>query len=204
MADSGARKNLRALIALALFAAASLWLTYRAHQLAAALREAREDGRFAALLHQPAPDFTLPLLLAAEGQPAEVAIADLKGKIVLISFWASWCRPCHIEMPLLNQYYLSRRHQGVEVIAISTDSDREAALRYARDNRFAFPMVWDAQDTVANQYRIKALPTLVIVDPNGRITRFEEGARFNLEAWLDAQIAAIHRQGREAKKSQAD
>ena len=101
----------RAGIALALFVAATVLVTWRAHRLAQSLEE-REKSKTSALRGQPAPEFSLPVLTpAGQSAPAaaELALADYRGQIVLISFWASWCRPCDYELPLLNQFYLARR-----------------------------------------------------------------------------------------------
>jgi len=110
----------RAGIALALFVAATVLVTWRAHRLAQSLEE-REKSKTSALRGQPAPEFSLPVLTpAGQSAPAaaELALADYRGQIVLISFWASWCRPCDYELPLLNQFYLARREQGVQVIQV--------------------------------------------------------------------------------------
>jgi len=185
--------------ALVAFLLATVWLAYRAHQLEHSLKEKIERPG-TALLGKPAPEFSLPVLVAAvhgsEGvAPAPVALAAARGKIVFVSFWASWCRPCDYELPLLNQFYLAQRERGVEVIAISTDEDRTAALRYVEDKQFALPMVWDEGGRVAEQYQVEALPTLVVIGPEGYVRQYERGLRMDLESWLDAQVRAIFPKG---------
>ena len=192
----------RAGIALALFVAATVLVTWRAHRLAQSLEE-REKSKTSALRGQPAPEFSLPVLTpsgralgtspAGQSVPAaaELALADYRGQIVLISFWASWCRPCDYELPLLNQFYLARREQGVQVIAISTDSDRAAAQKYADDRKFALPMVWDEGGRVADLYQADVLPTLIVIDPAGRVREVAHGARMDLDSWLDRQVRLL-------------
>jgi len=183
----------RAGIALALFVAATVLVTWRAHRLAQSLEE-REKSKTSALRGQPAPEFSLPVLTpAGQSAPAaaELALADYRGQIVLISFWASWCRPCDYELPLLNQFYLARREQGVQVIAISTDSDRAAAQKYADDRKYAMPMVWDEGGRVADLYQADVLPTLIIIDPAGRVREVGHGARMDLDSWLDRQVRLL-------------
>lgn len=193
----------RAGIALALFVAATVLVTWRAHRLAQSLEE-REKSKTSALRGQPAPEFSLPVLIPA-GQPApaaaELALADYRGQIVLISFWASWCRPCDYELPLLNQFYLSRREQGVQVIAISVDCDRAAAQQYADNRKYAMPMVWDEGGRVADLYQADVLPTLIVIDPAGRVREVGHGARMDLEVWLDRQVRQLAAQKPAEKKA---
>lgn len=182
-------------IALGLFLAATVWITYSAHQLERSLKEEGEPKQ-AALIGQPAPDFTLPRLEAASADPVtpapgEISLTEQRGQVVILSFWASWCRPCDYELPLLNQFYLAHRNQGVTAIAISVDSEREAALRYARSHTFALPMAWDERGHIADRYKVDALPTLVVIDPEGRIRRYERGLRYDLDSWLQTQVRAL-------------
>ncbi|MBI2956303.1 MAG: TlpA family protein disulfide reductase [Acidobacteria bacterium] len=194
--NGAANQRIRLWVALGLFVVGSTSLTYYAHRLQDRLRRGAEDTRTSSLHGQAAPDFTLPVLIPPAGAPpgavpAEVRLADHQGKIVFISFWASWCRPCHYELPLLNQFYLAHRQSNVEVIAISTDDDRQAAVDYAQKSNFAFPMVWDADGRVSDAYRVEALPSLVVVNPEGKVWRYEEGMRFDLEAWLREQVRVL-------------
>src|SRR3989338_5550060 len=130
-----------------------------------------------------------------------LALAAYRGQIVLISFWASWCRPCDYELPLLNQFYLASREQGVQVIAISTDSDRAAAQKYADDRKYAMPMVWDPGGRVADLYQADVLPTLIIIDPAGRVREVGHGVRGDLDSWLDSQVRLLTAQKPAEKKA---
>lgn len=193
----------RAGIALALFVAATVLVTWRAHRLAQSLEE-REKSKTSALRGKPAPEFSLPVLTpAGQSAPAaaELALADYRGQIVLISFWASWCRPCDYELPLLNQFYLARREQGVQVIAISVDSDRAAAQKYADDRKYAMPMVWDPGGRVAELYQADVLPTLIVIDAAGRVREVGHGARVDLDSWLDRQVRLLTAQKPAEKKA---
>lgn len=198
------RSGRGATAALGLFLLASAWLTHHAHRLEDSLKS-KEENTTASLLRQPAPEFSLPLLRASSpaaggGAPQQsessqavqkVSLADYRGKIVLVSFWASWCRPCDYELPLLSQFYAENQQRGVEVIGISIDSDRRAALRYAESRRLNLPLVWDAQGRVADLYKVESLPTLVVIDREGRIRQAERGLRYDLESWLQTQIRSL-------------
>lgn len=192
----------RAGIALGLFVAATALVTWRAHVLEESLFK-RKESKISALRGKPAPDFSLPVLTAS-GQPApaaaELALAEHRGKVVLISFWASWCKPCDYELPLLNQFYLAHR-EDVHVIAISTDSDRAAAQAYADKRQYAFPMVWDEGGRVGDLYKVEVLPTLIVIDAAGRVREVEHGARADLEFWLDRQVRELASKKPEEKKT---
>jgi len=196
--DAVKHERLWAGVALALFAGVSVYLTYHAQRLEKSLEE-RETKKVSALRGQPAPDFTLPALANAPGGAERVALADYRGQVVFVSFWASWCRPCDYELPLLNQFYVNHRDRNIQVIAVSVDSDRAAALAYLEKRQFALPMVWDQGGRVADLYKAEALPTLIVIDPEGRVREVERGVRMDLEAWLDLQVRAHSR-----KKPAAD
>lgn len=183
----------------ALFLLASAGLSFYAHRLEDSLHADDAKAR-SSLQGQQAPEFSADLLNASTpggdaGPPPQVSLAEHRGKLVFLSFWASWCRPCDYELPLLNQFYLANRENGVEVLAISTDEAREDALEYARSRGFALPMLWDQGGRVARLYQVNALPTLVVIDPEGRVRHYEEGLRYDLDSWLQEQVRSLlHRQ----------
>jgi len=183
---------------LALFLAGSAGLQYYAHRLQASLNG--EEAKQSSLHNQAAPEFSLEVLEVAptdvaQTPPRQVSLADHRGEVVLLSFWASWCRPCDYELPVLNQFYLANREHGVAVLAISTDADRQAALRYAQERRLELPMLWDQDGRVADSYQVRSLPTLVIIDPQGRVRQVERGLRYDMESWLRRQVRQLQQSG---------
>lgn len=184
--------GLRLLVALFLIGSAGL--NFYAHRLQDSLRRDQEGSR-SSLQGQPAPEFSVVVLeTSAAGEtapPRNVNLADHRGKLVFLSFWASWCRPCDYELPLLDQFYRAHRQRGVEVLAISTDDTREAALAYAQSRRFALPMLWDQGGHVAELYQVNSLPTLVVIDPEGRVRQHETGLRYDLDSWLREQVSQL-------------
>ena len=183
-----ARGTWRARTLLGLFLAASAVLNFYAHRAETSQADAGGEAS-SPLLGKPAPDFSVPFLPVSTDTPeGRVSLAELRGKVVFISFWASWCRPCDYELPVLNQFYLTHRNQGVEVLGISTDQDREAALEYAQSRNFTLPMLWDESGRVAALYQVEALPTLIVVDPDGRVRQAVRGLRVDLNSWLALQL----------------
>jgi cytochrome c biogenesis protein CcmG/thiol:disulfide interchange protein DsbE len=113
-----------------------------------------------------APDFTLDLV--GGGQ---VTLSELRGDVVLINLWTSWCPPCRLEMPAIQQVYEANRERGLEVLAVNmTYQDSEsAAVEFARELGLTFPILLDRTGVVGYQYQLRSLPTTFFVDRQGVI-----------------------------------
>lgn len=111
------------------------------------------------------PDFTLKTL---EGQ--EITLSGLKGKVVLLDFWATWCGPCKESIPHLIQLYKSYKDRGFELIGMSTDKagDVEMVRRFAKSLDIPYPIIL-TPDEVARSYKVTGLPTTVLIDKKGKI-----------------------------------
>lgn len=120
-------------------------------------------GTFA--LDQPAPDFSLSLVFV-DGRRQR--LSDLRGKPVVLNFWATWCVPCKAEMPALQALY---NEQGAgstfELLAINMHEAAEPAAAYGVELGLAFPLVVDLDGQIPSSYRVRALPTTVIIDAQG-------------------------------------
>ena len=115
-------------------------------------------------LGQIAPDFSLPLL----GKPGRLNLAEQRGKVVLISFWASWCGPCRIEMPALDKAWPSYKGKDVAFIGVSVDDNPEAAERFLEAIPLGFPSLIDTSgDVSGGAWRVSSLPTTVVLDRRG-------------------------------------
>ena len=113
---------------------------------------------------EPAPDFQLQLL---DGR--SVSLADLRGKTVLLDFWATWCPPCVLEIPELNAFYAEHRERGVELLAIAIDVDEaEELATWTRERGVAYPVAIGDTD-VAQLYGAEQFPFHVLLSPDGRI-----------------------------------
>ena len=119
-----------------------------------------------------APDFALREL---HGQ--EVKLSGYRGrKTVVVSFWASWCVPCRLEMPSLEAFYQKNRDRDVELLAVSIDQNPRAAQQYAQENKLPFPVLLDEDSKTADSYNVEGIPTLFVVDKQGKVRFFHTGA----------------------------
>jgi peroxiredoxin len=115
-----------------------------------------------------APDFSLELLGGAE-----ITLSELKGKVVVVNLWASWCPPCRAEMPALQSAYQADRHRGLEIVAINTTfQDGEIdAQQFANSLGLTFPIALDRTGTVSRQYLLRALPSTFFIGRDGVIRK---------------------------------
>ena len=114
---------------------------------------------------ESAPEFTLEQL---DGEP--VSLAALRGKTVIIDFWATWCPPCEFQVPELNAFYEDHKDSGkVAVLGVSVDTDGPDVVReWTTEKGVSYPILLGGED-LARRYGAMGFPTLVIVDPEGHI-----------------------------------
>ncbi len=116
---------------------------------------------------RPAPDIALP-----DPEARERRLSSLKGRWVLIDFWASWCRPCRMENPRVVQLYQKYHPKGFEILGVSLDYQKEAWIQAIRQDNLSWIHVSDLrgwQSGAAQLYRVSSIPFTVLVDPEGRI-----------------------------------
>ncbi len=119
----------------------------------------------------PAPDFTLTDL---DGQT--VTLSDLQGQVVLLNFWATWCGPCRLEMPLLQAAYTERQSQGFTILAIDLDDPVADVLDFRDALGLTFPVLLDPGTTVTDLYRVRGWPTSYFINRDGFVSRQHIGA----------------------------
>jgi thiol-disulfide isomerase/thioredoxin len=151
----------------------TLW-TFRVPQGATQVDEFKNDANDpgSAFRGRPAFDFTLKDL---KGRPR--SLKSLRGKTVLLDFWATWCGPCRITMPQVAKVHAQYKNRGVEVLSINVGENAQKAGDYIAKNGYAFTTLLDEDRTVATQYRVNGIPTLVVIDAKGNISDYLVGAR---------------------------
>lgn len=118
----------------------------------------------------PAPDFELPNLTGET-----VSLSEHRGRIVLLNFWATWCKPCVKEMPAMQKVYEELRDQGFVVLAINELEDEAKVRAHISEHGHTFPVLLDHNNRVANMYGVRGLPVSVFVDRAGRVRDFVKG-----------------------------
>jgi peroxiredoxin len=125
-------------------------------------------------LGQAAPDFTLPTL-----DGAVLTLSDLRGRPVVLNFWASWCVPCRVEMPALAAAYEQYRSEGLVIIAfnVTYQDSLPAVEAFVEEFKLPFPVVLDKEGHVtADDYQLRGLPMSIFIDRDGIITQVQLGA----------------------------
>jgi peroxiredoxin len=136
-----------------------------------------------------APGFQLP---AAAGNP--VGMDDLKGQVVLINFWASWCGPCRQEMPLLEQMYRKYKAAGFTLLGVNVEPKSVDALGFLKSTPVSFPILFDTQSKVSTLYEVSGMPSTVIVDRKGKVRYIHHGYKPGDESEYMDQIRTLMRE----------
>jgi len=124
-------------------------------------------------LGEPAPNFQLRDL-----NGHLIMLSDLRGKVVLLNFWATWCGPCRVEMPAMEQLYRMFQRKDFEILAVSTDAQGVAITRpFQQENRLTFPILHDPDYRVGLIYGARSLPMTFLIDRLGVIRHQVFGAR---------------------------
>lgn len=120
-----------------------------------------------------APDFSLPVVMGAEPN-ARISLANYRGKIVVLDFWATWCRPCAEQARILEQFLTAAR-RDVVVLGINQGEDAETVRAYFAQHAPVYPIVLDRDERVGQSFSVQGLPTLVVVDGAGRVVSSNAG-----------------------------
>jgi peroxiredoxin len=176
------RLSLTGILAIAIFLAFTIFITWRAKKLDWKLRTHEEAP---SLTGKMAPDFALPAL---DGRT--ISLAQYRGKKIILSFWASWCEPCRLEIPALKEFYESTRNNAgnFELLAISIDDDRGAAEAYAAESKMPFLVLLDLQSTAAHAFGVDSIPTVFVIDETGKVTYGHTGYDASLKFQLARQL----------------
>lgn len=117
-----------------------------------------------------APDFTLVDL---EGEKHQ--LSDYQGQGVFVNFWGTWCKPCEKEFPLMENQYQVYKDQGVQILAVNIAQSDYEVRQFAEQRDLTFPIVIDKTKSVMEAYNIRPLPTTLLVNPEGKITKIITG-----------------------------
>ena len=120
-----------------------------------------------------APDFTFPDI---HGKP--ISLSQFRGKIVFLNIWATWCGPCRIEMPSMEKLWQKFKKDDFVILAVSIDRQgKSVVIPFLQELGLTFPVLLDPDATIQNLYKIRALPSSIIIDKMGFVDTREAGAR---------------------------
>ena len=130
-----------------------------------------------------APTFTLP------GLKGDVSLESLRGKAVLVDFWASWCGPCRQSFPWMNGLLKKYGDKGLAIVAVNLDKDRDLASNFLAEVPAAFTVAFDPLGKTAESYKVKAMPTTFLVSPDGKLLLTHAGFDAKHASEFEARIA---------------
>ena len=143
-----------------------------------------------------APDFTLSTLSGAS-----LSLAALRGKVVLLNFWATWCVPCRKEMPAIEALYQRYKDRGLEVLAVSLDKGSTSVVEaFVKEVGVTYRVALDPSWATARTYGVRGLPTTFLIDRTGNVVLRELGERDWMEEAKQQAVEGLLREPGAAKR----
>ena len=155
----------------------------RPRVLALCLTTLAASGASAIEAGAPAPEVTLP------GMKDAISLAGLKGKVVYVDFWASWCGPCKQSFPFMNELQSKYRAQGFEIVAINLDAKRDDADKFLAEVPAQFNVAFDAKGDSAKRFEVKGMPSSYLIGRDGKVVVAHKGFKEEDRKDLEARIA---------------
>ena len=120
-----------------------------------------------------------------------VSLDKLKGQVVMINFWASWCGPCRTEMPLLDQMYKRYSPLGFTLIGVNVEPDSKDAEKLLASVPVTFPVLFDKESKISKLYDVDAMPSSVFIDRKGNVRYLHKGYKAGDEGEYLNQLRAL-------------
>jgi len=143
-------------------------------------------GAGSAEVGEPAPAFSL---MTADGKT--MALADLRGRVVYVDFWASWCAPCRRSFPWMNEMQQRYADHGLTIIAVNVDRRRADAEQFLQINTARFAVVYDDRGATPQAYSVKGMPSSYLINARGTVVDVEIGFRDDRKGAIEDQIRSL-------------
>lgn len=137
-----------------------------------------------------APGDAAPSLSLPDEAGKIVALDQIKGRVVYVDFWASWCGPCKRSFPWMNEMHRKYADQGLTIVAVNVDKRKADAAKFLAANPGAFTIVYDPSGGTPTAWDVKGMPTSYLMDRSGRILSVESGFSDETKGALEARIQA--------------
>jgi len=147
------------------------------------------EGRAAAAL--PSAGKTAPDFAAKSDSGRNVRLSELRGQVVMINFWASWCNPCRQELPLLDKLFSQYRSSGFVLLAVNVDDHRKDGELMLKRLGLGLPTLFDADKRVAKLYGVDTMPATLIIDRDGRVRYVYRGYYSGYEQKYERQVREL-------------
>lgn len=132
-----------------------------------------------------------PALKLATAKGESIALDGLRGKVVYVDFWASWCGPCRRSFPFMNDMQAKYGPRGFTVVGVNVDKKRADAERFLAANPAAFDIVYDESGATPTAWAVKGMPSSYLVDGTGKVVFVERGFTDEGKAEMERRIAAL-------------
>ena len=123
-----------------------------------------------------------------------IKLSELRGQVVMLNFWASWCGPCRKEMPLLEKIHKKYKRLGFTLLGINVEENTSAAKKYLKDVKVSFPILFDKTNKTSKLYNVSAMPTTILIDRNGNKRFIHKGYKPGYENDYKKQIKKLIRE----------
>lgn len=147
---------------------------------------ASESGGEHLTVGQPAPDLSIQTV----NGKGKISNDSLKGKVAIVDFWATWCAPCRTSFPKLEE--LAKKHAGkVEVVGVSVDDEKGGVADFAKENGATFAIGWDEGHSIAERWKVKSMPTTVLLDASGNVRHVHAGFHDDEPEQIAKELTAL-------------
>jgi cytochrome c biogenesis protein CcmG/thiol:disulfide interchange protein DsbE len=180
--------NLRSPVAIAAIVAVAALLGLLAYGLSQNEPDRGIEQALARGERKPAPGFDLPYLM----RDGRASLADYRGRVVVLNYWASWCEPCRAESPLLERWHKRLVDRGGTVLGVDVLDVASDAREFARKYKLTYPLVRDGDGDVLGKWGVVAYPETFVIDPQGRIAASRRGPVD--EAFMRRRVAPLLRE----------
>lgn len=134
-----------------------------------------------------APNTEAPSFVLKDLDGRTVTLSSLRGKVVLLNFWATWCKPCKDEMPLFEELYRTYGDRGFEVVAVSINNSQKSVDKFLEKSPVSFTVLMDSDSKAFKLYRVYSIPTTFLIDRSGLIVAKYHGS----PDWTSEEITSL-------------